>query len=290
MSLMLLLLLLASPARAQQTLCDARTYRTLMGTAGGYPQKAATVDLALASDQFINRFASFINARFNPVPGRSHGEDAVWYVARHVLKTGRPWRDVFVGPFKVPNQQYPVLQEDPQGLGYFTSEGWLTRYAGNEEAGLLLVAAARVLQNTLGLQLTAAANNNAAGQDNGATGRRSAACAGCHFNSAYALDPVAQLLPKKKLGSSPLTFLPASPEPQAVLNTSIASFRQLMERLVASDAFAFRTCRLAFEFVYGRAEYACEAALFDRCVDTFAATGKVQDAVKTLIEDPLFCE
>ena len=206
-----------------------------------------------------------------------------------MLANRLPWRDVFVGRFSVPNRSYPTVQADPNGLGYFTSEGWHLRYAGNERDGYLLVAANRILQNTIGSVRIAAANNSDGNVPNDSAGRRAPSCAGCHYVGPYALDFVARVLPRKRVMNNLTVFVPPSEGAQPVLNRSVASMRELVETLVASDAFNFWSCRLAFEFVYGRKEYACEAPLFDRCVDTFQASGKIQDAVKVLIEDPGFC-
>ena len=114
-------------------------------------------------------------------------------------------------------------------------------------------------------------------------------CVGCHFNGPYALDYVARLLPRKTVVNGQLQFTPAPHDAQPVLGTMVSDERALLETLVATEAFKFWSCRLAFEFVYGRDEYACDAPLFDRCVDAFEQTGLMQTAVKTLIEDPGFC-
>lgn len=285
---LLLFLSLAFSLRASAQ-CDARKWRTLLGTASGYPATAKSTDEALASPKFVNRFASFINSRFNPEPGRNHGADASYYVAAHVLSNDLPWRDTFVGRFNVPNKDYPVVQSDPNGLGYFTSEGWLLRYAGNERDGWLIVAANRILQNTIGSVRVAAANNSDANIPNDAEGRRAPACSGCHYQGPYALDFVARVLPKKQVLNGKVSFVAPANGPQPVLNRQLSNRRELVETLVTSDAFNFWSCRLAFEFVYGRAEYACEAPLFDRCVDAFSATGKIQAAVKVLVDDSGFC-
>lgn len=270
-------------------LCKARAWRTLLGTRGGYAQSAASIDEALRSPLFNTRFAAFVNSKFNPEPGRDHPADSSFYVAQYVMTHDLPWKDTFVGRFKVPNKSYPVVEVDPNGLGYFTSEGWLQRYAGNESEGYLIVAANRVLQNTIGTVRTAAANNADPNVPNDAQGRRALACAGCHYEGPYALDYVARLFPRKTVVRGQMVFVPTAAGPQPVLNRSVDDLRQLVETLVASDAFNFWSCRLAFEFVYGRAEYACEAPLFDRCVDAFQASGKIQDGIKVLVEDPSFC-
>jgi len=248
-----------------------------------------SVDEALASPKFTHLFASFINSKFNPEPGRNHAADSSYFIARHVLANGLPWRQTFVGPFKMPNKDYPVVESDPNGVGYFTSQGWLERYAGNERDGYLIVAANRVLQNTIGSERTAAANNADPDVPNDASGRRAPACAGCHYQGPYALDSVARLLPRKTMANGQMVFVPTQAGAQPVLNSSVTTFREFVERLVSSDAFTFWSCRLAFEFVYGRAEYACEAAQFDRCADAFSASGKIQDGIRGLLEEPSFC-
>lgn len=285
--LSLVQVLLAGPAAAQ---CDARVYRTLLGTSSGFPATAKSVDEALASATFSNRFAAFINSRFNRTPGSGMGQDAPAYVAAHVLMNKLPWRETFVGRFNLPDREYPSVEDDPNGIGYFTSPGWLKRYAGNERDGVMLVAANRILQNTIGLSRLAAANNTAPGVPNNADGRKAAACASCHFIGPYGLDLVAAVLPRKQVDrDGRVTFSAASGAPSSVLATSISSERQLIETLVNSEAFTFWSCRLAFEFVYGREEYSCEAPLFDQCADAFNATGLMQDAVRTLITAPGFC-
>ncbi len=284
---LVLLVLLALPAAAQ---CDGRVNRTLMGTASGYPVGAKNVDEALASWSFVARFAGFANSQFNKVPVAARNGDSAYNVIAYVLANRLKWREAFVGHFRVPNHDYTAVEVDPDGIGYFTSEGWLQQYAGNERDGYMLAAANRILQNTIGYARVAAANNSAPGVPNNAEGRHAAACMGCHFVGPYALDPLARVLPRKSVNANgDVSFLPAATAPEQMLNTTISTERQLIETLVDSEAFRFSSCRLAFKFVYGRAEYSCEAALFDRCVDVFTETGMMQDAIKTVITDPGFC-
>lgn len=286
-ALALMFTLVALPAAAE---CNYRLSRALLGTRAGYPVWATNADHALSHPAFVERFASFINARFNKVPAKME-EEPVYFVARKVLESGLPWREVFVGRYRVPYKSYPGVEADPNGVGYFTSEGWLRRYAGNEPEGYLLVGANQLLHNTIGHVRIAAANNNAAGVVNTATGRQAPGCVGCHFQGPYALDYVARLLPRRVVSPrGDASFGAPTDGPQQVLNTTVADFRQLVETLVNSEAFSFWSCRLAFEFAFGRPEYACDAELFDRCVDAFNASGKMQDAIKTLVTDPSFCQ
>ncbi len=128
-------LMLALPAAAQ---CDGRAYRTLMGTASGYPVSAKNIDEALASPNFVNRFAAFANSQFNKVPVAARNGDSSYTVMSYVLGSRMQWREAFVGHFRVPNHDYTSVEVDPDGVGYFTSEGWLQQYAGNERDGYLL--------------------------------------------------------------------------------------------------------------------------------------------------------
>src|SRR5262245_2570836 len=45
----------------------------------------ASVDTMLGTPQFIERFARFINASFNRVPGTSPPKDAPYYLAKYIL-------------------------------------------------------------------------------------------------------------------------------------------------------------------------------------------------------------
>ena len=286
-ALLLISVTLALPAAAQ---CEGRAYRVLMGTANSYPTSAESIDAALKTPNFVNTFAGFANSQFNKVPVAARNGDSGYRVIAHVLGSGLKWREAFVGHFRVPNKDYSSVEDDPEGVGYFTSEGWLQQYAGNEPDGYLLGAANRILQNTIGYDRVASANNSAAGLPNNAEGRRAPACTGCHYDGPYALDFIARVLPRKRVSpQGSVTFVPAPPAPQPILNTSLSTQRELLETLVDSEAFRFASCRLAFKFVFGREEYSCEAELFDRCVDVFTETGMMQDAIKTLVTDKGFC-
>ena len=59
--------------------------------------------------------------------------------------------------------------------------------------------------------------------------------------------------------------------------------------MVNSEEFAFNSCRLSFEFLYGRIENACEA-VFDQCMVQFKKTGLIQDALSTIASDKSFCQ
>ncbi len=249
------------------------------------PSPQDQVDAMLADPLFAERFARFTNSEFNPQPGVNVAEDASYTLAKYVLTNKKPWSDLFVGGYDVTNTVAP----DPSGLGYFRSDAWMRRYAGNEQAGYRLSGAYRILQNTTGLQLTAV--TNVAGVDITATGRQAAACAGCHYQNWYALDKVAKILSRRKGMGANMTFLDPSEGPQQILGgKTIATDKDLVTSLVDSTNFKVNACRLAFKYLYGRIENTCEAQVFERCVDAFTKDQTMQSAVAAVAKDPTFCQ
>ncbi len=247
------------------------------------------VDALLESDAFIERFARFINTTFNDTPGTNSVDDATYHLARHLLVNGKPWKDLFIGPYDVAQVNGQVqVRDDVNGLGFYRSKAWLERYAGNEEDGVKLATAYRMLNNTTGLKLNAAVQTP--GADFSATGRQNGACRGCHFDGWFALDRVASVLTKKVQSGETITFTAPTAGAQQLLGQTVANDRELMTALVNSPAFDFRVCRLAFQFLYGRNELSCEGPLFDRCIDAFRAGGTIQAALSTVATDPSYCQ
>lgn len=274
--------------RRMSHLLGMSTRSNVAALAGATPQ--AKVREWLDSPLAIRSVARFVNSRFNPEPAANTAEDGVYAAARFVLTNHKPWRELFTGRFVI-NHTNNQITEDPAtpALGYFGSLGWQRRYLGNAPDGLMLRAAYRVLHDTIGLKLVPSAVNFEG--DATATGRERAECRGCHFDSPYALDKVAQLLPRKLGvgGGAKPQVVPVTA--QSILGgLEVRDFEHLVDTLTASDPFAFRTCRLAFEFVYGRPESGCEAPAFDRCIDAFRQTGQLKDALASYLEDPAYCE
>ena len=247
------------------------------------PQTA--VDGLLTDAAFVERFGRFINSEFNTEPGANVAEDASYTLAKYVLTNDKPWKDMFIGKYDVTD----TVADDPNGLGYFRSDAWMKRYAGNEEAGYRIVAAYRIQQNTTGLALTA--TTNVEGVDLSATGREAAGCRGCHYENWYALDKVSRVLSMRKGMGANMTFTPPTAGPQQILGgKTISNDMELVTALVESTNFKFNAARLAFKFLYGRPEANCEAPLFDKCMDVFTSTGDVRQALKTVAQDPGYCE
>ncbi|MEO8874959.1 MAG: hypothetical protein ABI461_05165, partial [Polyangiaceae bacterium] len=150
--------------------------------------------------------------------------------------------------------------------------------------------------NTIGLQLVA--STNAPGADVTATGRQASPCNGCHYTPWYALDKVARVLTRVQIpknATNPV-YLPPSDGAQSVLGGAVSfagtgtdGDKQLVTALVQSDTFKFNTCRLAFNYLYGRNENSCEGDVFDSCMTSFGTSGMLQDAVTTVAKDPSFC-
>lgn len=250
----------------------------------------SSVAAYLESNAFIDRFARFANKQFNDEPGATPDEDAAFYMVREVLRRKLPWKEAFLGQWKVVRDSAGTrVESDPNGLGYFRSEAWLRRYAGNEEEGYKLSTAYRIMNNVIGLQLVAA--TNAPDVDTSSKGREAAACRTCHYEGPFALDKVARVLTMRQGEGDEMEFIEPVEAPQTILGgLVIHNDKELVNALVNSEDFRFNSCRLAFQFVYGRPEYSCEGAVFDRCMETFKQYGTIQSAIAAVASDVSFCQ
>lgn len=259
------------------------------------PTPQAEANALINSAEFQERFSRFINASFNDDPGATAVEDAPYYMAKYVLANNLKWEDMFIGAYSVTQgtgtpTPPPAVVADPNGLGYFRSPAWLVRYAGNEEAGIKIATAFRLMNNTIGLRLVP--STNAPNADVSATGRTAAGCRACHYDSWFALDKVASILTIKRTDTSNRVTFVAKPAASAdVLGfTGVVDDKDLVTKLVKSEAFEFRACRIAFEYLYGRPELTCEGPIFDRCMTAFKADGKIQTAIAAVAQDATFCQ
>jgi hypothetical protein len=249
---------------------------------------AGTIDTLIASPDFAERYARFINAEFNTAPSTDATNDPVYYLAKHVITSEKPWSDLFLGGYQVAATKSSMsVTDSSDGLGYFRSDSWRKRYAGNEPQGVMLAGAFQILANTTGLELTASVGQP--GDDRTQTGRMASPCKGCHFDSWYALDKVARLLPTKKGQDDSVTFTPTKAGPQQLFGKTIADDKALVSALVDSDAWRFQQCREVFKFMYGRSENKCEAQTFDRCVDALTTKKTLRAAVAAVAKDPAVC-
>ncbi|MBK7864515.1 MAG: DUF1585 domain-containing protein [Archangiaceae bacterium] len=251
----------------------------------------ARADGLLDTTDFIERYARFINTQFNRTPGAVAEQDSAYYLAWEILQKHRPWKELFLGPYRVEKNgaDTVVVSADPQGLGYFRSSAWLKRYAGNEPNGVKLSTAYRIFNNTIGLKLVPSTNTPDA--DVSSTGRQSVGCRGCHYDSLYALDLAASVLGKRVGTGDEMTFSPPDGTKVTLLGgATVKDDRELVTALVESEAFRFRTCRLAFNYLMGRNENRCEAPAFERCMKEFRNDGTLQAAVAAIVKDPAFCQ
>lgn len=284
---------LASPEARER--CATRVSIALLGASPSMelqanPNPQSMVEGFLATPQFIERFSRFANAQFNSEPGATSEEDAAYHLVKEVLTRNLPWKETFVGPWRVEKTSTGVkVMSDPDGLGYFRSTAWLRRYAGNEQDGYKLATAYRIMNNVLGVELVA--STNAPDVDISSTGRKSANCASCHYEGPFALDLVARTLTRRVGEGDKMTFAESSEAPQTILGgVVIHNDKELVNAMVSSEDFRFNACRLAFKFVYGRSEYSCEGAVFDRCMDEFKQYGTIQSAIAAVSKDPSFCQ
>lgn len=246
--------------------------------------KSALGDL-LTSDDFRERFARFINTEFNAAPGMTSLQDAPYHIAKRVLTDGLPWSEMFLGKFRLaPIASNVAVFADESGLGYFRSEDWYKRYEGNEESGIKLATAYRIMNNVVGLRLTASTNSPAVDQTE--AGRKAAPCNVCHFDGWFALDKVAAILPHR---GQPFDAYQGGPK-EMLGGKQIGSDAELVAALVESENFSVNACRLSFKFLYGRADNRCDGPVLDRCVDTFKAKKTIEAALASIVREPGFCE
>ena len=245
----------------QQEVAERCAVRLSIALTGGSPSTAlmasatpqSQTDALLGSDAFAERYARFINSEFNGGPSDDATSDPVYYLAKYVITNDKPWSDLFLGGYAVDATDNAMeVTEDPDGLGYFRSSTWRKRYAGNEPGGLMISAGFRILSNTTGLELTPSVGQP--GDDRTANGRMNQPCKSCHFDSWYALDTVAKLLPVRKGTGDTVTFTDTTAGAQRLLGKTLRDDKDLVSTLVDSDAWRFNQCREVFKFLYGHPE------------------------------------
>lgn len=287
----------AADAAEKAERCATRLFTVMVGEGAtaealASPNPQASFDTLVKDPRFYERFARFVNSQFNRTPGTIPAEDASYYLSKYVVTNNKPWSDMFVGKYDVasPNANAEaVVTDNPNGLGYFRSRAWMVRYAGNESAGIRIVSAYRMMQNTIGLTLSA--TTNAPDVDITANGRKAAQCAGCHYNPWFALDSVASVLGTRQGTGMATTFQPSTAGAQKILGgVTISNDAELVQALVDNEAFNVNACRLAYKYLYGRAEDSCEGPVFDACVAAFKTDKVITSALAVVAKDPTFCE
>lgn len=290
---LLLISVSAAPAAAElDYACAVKAAAVLTGDPLAnleHEEMAAFVDEQLESEKFHYLFAAFVNTRFNRGFGMRPEEDAVYFVVRHVLANQLPWSDLYLGAYGWAGPYgYPEVIEDPNGVGYFTAPPWVQRYSGNDLDGKMLFAAYRVVQNTTGIVLVPSPFN--ANADSNLLGREREDCRYCHFDSPLALDKIARFFPTRSGFGEQMTLTPAENPTQELLNgRTVSNLRELLGALLQTDDYKFWTCRMVFEYTYGRPESACEATVFDQCVAALEETDDITRAIAAVVADPSYC-
>ena len=273
-------------ADAQAAFQERCASRLAIAFTGKVAARASAIDAYLDDADFQERFARFVNAQFQPTPSTDLLEDAPYWYAKKILADDLPWSAMFLGKlrlFSVGNTNVAVVP-DEDGLGYFRTEHWYARYEGNEENGIKLMTAYRIMNNVVGLKLVASTSSPTT--DQSASGRQASPCNGCHFDGWFALDKVASVLPKK--GER---FDAYEGGPQQILGgLPVASDAELVAALVSSENFSVNACRLAFQFLYAREDNHCDGPVLDRCVDAFKTTPTMKTALASIAGEPGFCE
>jgi hypothetical protein len=252
------------------------------------PQSQA--DALVGGVDFQERFSRFMNALNNDDPGTVTIEDATYHLAKYVLVNNKPWKDLYNGKYTATVANNVVtIADDATGLGHFRWTNWLRRYAGNEQAGLKISTAYRLMHNVIGLRLIA--STSAPGADVSATGRQAAGCRPCHIDGWFGLDKVSSVLTKRVGTGNNMTFQAPTAGPQNLLGgLTVANDGELVDAMVNSEAFKFNVCRTAFQFLYGRAEATCEGPVFDSCMQAFNGAGTMQSALLAVAKHPSFCQ
>jgi hypothetical protein len=255
---------------------------------GNATTETQSVDALLANADFQDRFGRFINSQFNDSVGASgstSAENAPYFMTKYVLAQDLPWTDLFQGKLDaVWEINQVVVRPNDDGLGYFRVDDWYKRYEGNEPNGIKLSTAYRIMNNVVGLKLTAVPSDST--PDQTATGRQAMPCKTCHYDNWSALDKVASILPKR---GEPFDAY-QGPKQEMLGGQQIGNDAELVGALLASENFAVNSCRLAFHYLYGRPDDKCDGPMLDQCVTAFKADKKIQTALKTIASDPGFCE
>lgn len=288
---------IASAQVAQQ--CNQKLSSTLFG------RSATNAELAIASpkdripsmmqdDEFINHFASYVNAYMEWIPDEGLSNNPVYgAIIFYLFEKGveKPWRELFTGNYNLYDNGYNPQSD---GSGYFSNRVWKRKYKGNEEDGFKLRTAYLILNNTIGLNLEALTVNNSGGSGRNARQDPDTVCYACHYKEEFALDRIANVLPKVNREASDVQNLIESPAPgpfpQTIYGTAVSSMDELVDSLVTTEEFYTNACHVAFNFVFGRDERGADKDIFRGCIDKFTSDGKITTAVNHFIESDIFCK
>ena len=279
--------------------CNQKLSSTLFGRSAttaelDIPDPMARVDGMMADREFVEHFASYVNAHMEWTPGESLRKNPVYGALTFFLfEDGeeRPWSELFTGNFELYDNGY---NPRGSGSGYFSDRNWNIKYKGNEEDGYKLRTAYMILNNQIGLNLEALTVNNAGGSGRDARQDPSTVCYACHYKEEFALDRIANVLPQVNREASDAQNLvenpPPGPTPQTIYGNEVSNLDELVDSLVTTDEFYTNACHIAFKFVFGRSERGADKELFKGCLDKFKADGRISVAVRHFIDSEIFCQ
>jgi len=252
------------------------------------------VDSIMASDEFIDHFASFVNSEMEWTPSDGIGNNPVYGAITQYLfedDEERDWQDLFTGNYELYGGGYNPRGE---GSGYFSDRVWKRKYKGNEEDGYKLRTAYLILNNTIGLNLEALTVNSSGGSGREARQDPTTVCYACHYKEEFALDRIANVLAQVDRESSDdqnlIELPPPGPTPQNIYGTDVSSLDELVDSLVLTDEFYVNACNIAFNFVFGRDERSADKEIFQGCLAEFKTSGKISTAIRHYIDSDIFCK
>lgn len=279
--------------------CNQKLNSTLFGRSATTAELNITdplgrVDNMMDDQEFIDHLSSYINAHMEWLPDDGLRNNPVYAALKfYLFENGgeKPWRELFTGNFEVYDNGYNSRND---GSGYFSDRVWKKKYKGNEEDGFKLRTAYLILNNAIGLNLEALTVSNSGGSGRDTRQDPESVCYACHYKEEFALDRIANILPKVNRDASDdqnLVESPApGPAPQTIYGTEVSDMDELLDSLVTTDEFYTNACHVAFKFVFGRDERGADKDIFKSCIDTFKADGRISVAVRHFIDSDIFCQ
>ena len=293
-------LLTAAPSFAETAMqCSQKLHSTLYGRSAtsqelNIANPMSTVDAMMSNDEFIEKFSMYVNAHMNWLPGDGKRNNPVYMAMKYYIfkdNQEKPWKELFTGGYDLYDNGYNPREDNS---GYFSDRNWKKVYKGNEEFGYKLRTAYLILNNQIGLNLEALTVNNAGGSGRNARQDPNNVCVACHFNSDFALDRIAQILPLVDRQSSDaqnlIEIAALGPFNQEIYGQTVSNLKELTEVLASLDAFNTNACNIAFQFVFGREHRGADKAIFEQCVDEFKQDGHITASVKHFVDSDIFCK
>lgn len=299
-SLFSFLISLSFFAQAQAAMqCNQKLSSTLYGRSATEAELEVVspmgrVDSMMSDQEFVDHFASFLNAHLEWTPDDGIRNNPVYAAIQfYLFQDGeeKPWRELFTGNYNLYDSGYNT---DPGYTGFFSNRVWKRKYKGNEEDGFKLRTAYMILNNTIGLNLEALTVNNSGGSGRDARQDPNTVCYACHYKEEFALDRIANVLPMVDRESSDAQNLiekdPPGPTPQTIYGSDVSNLSELVNSLVTTDEFYTNACHVAFKFVFGRDERGADKEIFQGCLQAFRADERISVAIRHFVDSDIFCQ